>query len=91
MKFLDFIHQTKTQAFLAFTIVILGFAAVLFGHLSAAAESRILDMVYLAPSFYFIASKSGDKKDDVIAKLSQQPTVTANADNTNINVTDNKN
>ncbi|WP_295794898.1 hypothetical protein [Mucilaginibacter sp.] len=78
MKLLDFIHNTKAQAALAFVIIIGVPVLLVFGHLKETTEGRLLDIMYLAPSFYFIASKSGADKDKAIANLTAPPAQTTN-------------
>ncbi|MDO3641985.1 hypothetical protein [Mucilaginibacter sp. L3T2-6] len=77
MKLLDFIHNTKAQAALAILIVVGGALMVIFGHLKEATETKILDIIYLVPAYYFISSKSSNDKDKTIANLSQ-PTQSTN-------------
>jgi len=73
MKFLDFIHSTKTQAILAFVVVI-GVGTLLeFGHLTEGINNRILDIALLTATFYFGGSKSSSAKDDTISRLTSNP------------------
>jgi len=84
MKLLDFIHATKTQAILAF-IVIIGVGALLkFGGLTEGINNRILDIALLTATFYFGGSKSSSSKDDTIAKLTSNPPATTNTGDINI-------
>lgn len=90
-EFLKFIHLTKTQAIMGFTFIFLVCGLLKWGKFSDAINNRLLDMLYLVPAFYFIASKSGDKKDETIASLSANqvaPTVDkANTVNVNTDKT----
>lgn len=84
MKLLDFIHNTKTQAILAF-LVLIGVGCLLeFGHLTEGINNRILDIALLTATFYFGGSKSSSSKDDTIANLTSQPPVTTNSGDINI-------
>lgn len=87
MKLLDFFHQTKTQAILAFVIV-LGVGSLLeFGHLTEGINNRILDIALLTATFYFGGSKSSSAKDDTINMLSKAPPATTNTGDINITQT----
>jgi len=78
MKLLDFIHQTKAQAALAFIIVVGGLLIICFGHLSETSNNRIFDLMLLTATFYYGSSKSGATKDEAIANLSAPQTSTTN-------------
>jgi len=69
MKLTDLIHNTKTQAFLAFTIVVGGFLMISFVNLSDTVDNRLFDLMFLTATFYFGSSKTGSSKDETIAKL----------------------
>lgn len=86
MKILDFIHNTRTQAILAFTVLIGGGCIIVFGKASETVDNRIFDLMFLVGTFYFGSSKSGASKDEAIANLSQQPIVN-NASTVNVDQT----
>jgi hypothetical protein len=85
-QFLDFLHDTKTQAY-GFFIVLIGFPCLIaFAHLSEGLSNRLLDIVLLSATFYWGSSKSGAVKDEAISNLSANqsaPTIT-NADTVSI-------
>ena len=86
MKLIDLIHNTKTQAFLAFAIVIGGFLMISFVHLSDTVDNRLFDLMFLTATFYFGSSKSGTAKDDTIANLAANQNSTATTESGDINV-----
>ena len=94
MKLLDFLHQTKTQAILAF-LVLFGVGGLLeLGHLSEGLNNRILDIALLTATFYFGGSKSSTSKDETIKSMADNiastPATTTTGD-ININPTTNDN
>lgn len=84
--FYDFLHNVKTQAVLAFFILIGGASILVKGHLTEVLANRVLDIMLLTATFYFGASKSSAVKDETIAKMQsqQQPNI-QNADTVQIN------
>lgn len=80
----DFLKATKTQAYLAYTILIGGGLIIEFGHLQANDNNRILDLMFLSATFYFGSSKSGASKDETIATLAGNPTVTGDKPTVNV-------
>jgi len=90
MKILDFIHNTKTQAILAFVVVI-GVGSLLeFGHLTEGINNRILDIALLTATFYFGGSKSSAAKDDTINKMVDNAATPATTNTGDINITQTK-
>jgi len=87
---IDFLHSTKTQAYLAFTILIGGGLIIVFGKVSETVDNRLFDLMFLIGTFYFGSSKSSASKDDAIATMatnaSNNPTI-QNADNVQIDQT----
>lgn len=82
----NFLKSTKTQAYLAFTILIGGGLLIKFGGLQANDNNRIFDLMFLTATFYFGSSKSGASKDETIATLAntQSPSVVNSADTVNV-------
>ena len=93
MKVLDFIHSTKTQAILAFVVVI-GVGSLLeFGHLTEGINNRILDIALLTATFYFGGSKSSSAKDETIQSMANtmnSTTTPATTTSGDINITQTK-
>lgn len=74
----EFLHNTKTQAYLAFTILIGGGLIIVFGKVSETVDNRLFDLMFLIGTFYFGSSKSSTAKDDAIATMANnasQPSV----------------
>jgi len=90
MRILDFIHHTKTQAILAFVVVI-GVGSLLeFGHLTEGINNRILDIALLTATFYFGGSKSSSAKDETINKMVDNAATPATTNSGDINITQTK-
>lgn len=87
-KILDFLHSTKTQAFLAFLIICGGFAMIAFCKLPDNDANRLFDIILLTATFYFGSSKSGANKDETIANLAstQAPTAQVNTDSAEVTI-----
>lgn len=66
---LDFFHSTRTQAFLAYIILIGGGLILKFGGLADNDRNRLWDILFLTATFYFGSSKSGATKDETIASM----------------------
>lgn len=66
---LDFLHSTRTQAYLGFIIMIGGGVAIYFGHLADNDKNRLFDIMLLTATYYFGSSKSGATKDETIASM----------------------
>lgn len=82
MKLFDFLHNTKTQAILAFVLLAGGGLLIKFGMLPDNDRNRIFDLMFLTATFYFGSSKSGSAKDDTIANLANNqnnPIATTNS------------
>lgn len=87
MKLLDFLHSTKTQAILAYVIIIGGGLVILFGKLPDNDRNRIFDIILLTATFWYGSSKSGAAKDETISNLAQnQSPVVGNSDTTNLTI-----
>lgn len=87
MKIFDFLHNTKTQAILAYITVIGVGTLLVFGHLTEGINNRILDIALLTATFYFGGSKSSAAKDETIATLSsnQAPAI-GSSENTTVQI-----
>lgn len=85
-QFLSILKSTKTQAYLAFTILLCGFGLISFGKLTDNVSNRIFDLMFLTATFYFGSSKSGATKDETISSLAnnQSNPVVNTADTVNV-------
>lgn len=80
-----FLHQIKTQAVVAYVIMIGGGLMILFGHLTEGVNNRILDIILLTATFYFGGSKTSASKDETINTMAktQQSTIQNTDNNSN--------
>jgi len=65
----DFLHGTKTQAYLAFTILIGGGLIIVFGKVSETVDNRLFDLMFLVGTYFYGSSKSSTTKDEAIATM----------------------
>ena len=79
----DFLHNTKTQAILAFIILIGGGMIIVFGHVSETVDNRLFDLMFLVGTYFYGSSKSSTAKDETISSMAanHQPSVTQTGDN----------
>lgn len=84
--FLKYLKDTKTQAFLAFIIIIGGGLLIGFAKLPDNDRNRIFDIILLTATFYFGSSKSGASKDETIATLAGNPSTQVSANTADVSV-----
>ena len=83
---LDFLHNTKVQAFGFYIVMVGGFLLVWKGALPENDRNRLFDLMFLTATFYYGSSKSGTAKDDTIANLAQNKSATADTNTGDITV-----
>lgn len=87
MKILDFLHNSKTQAYLAYLILIGCGLLLVWGGLTEGINNRILDIALLTATFYFGGSKQSATKDETIANLSANSSPLASTNSGDVIVT----
>lgn len=63
----DYIPDTKT--IVAILIIVVGFAVIVFAHLTDAIHNRIFDLMFLVGTYYFGSSQQASKQSDTISDM----------------------